>query len=254
MDPHIAAETSATNQPVHGRERFEMVNEYSPKWFEAFLQEVPDDVTELEVDAVAQRLPLPAFKAVLDLGCGIGRHTAPLSARGYEVTGIDRDEMVLEEARRRAPGATIHRLDLQNVACLNRRFDGALSLWQSIGYFDSATNDAVVEAVASLLRPGGRLLVDVYHPGHFATPLCRNAPRADVQRSESRMDGGRLRSRIVYEDGSLDEMDFEVFEPAALAEKFESFGLETLEMCCWWDRRRAPTPSEPRYQATFERV
>ena len=86
-------------------------NEYSAHWFAAFMDTMPDHWTAIEVDGVCRRLPLPACRRVLDVCCGPGRHAAGLSERGYEVTGIDRDEAALSRARRRAPTATFLPLD-----------------------------------------------------------------------------------------------------------------------------------------------
>lgn len=45
-----------------------------------------------------------------DIGCGSGRDTAWLAAKGFDVLGIDASEGLLAEARRRHPGVTF-RLD-----------------------------------------------------------------------------------------------------------------------------------------------
>ncbi len=42
---------------------------------------------------------LPAGGRVLDLACGSGRHLRWLAARGFEVTGVDRDAAALAALR-----------------------------------------------------------------------------------------------------------------------------------------------------------
>lgn len=46
-----------------------MANEYSRTWFDTFLAAIPDATTALEVRGLARRLPLPAYRAVLDVCC-----------------------------------------------------------------------------------------------------------------------------------------------------------------------------------------
>ena len=45
---------------------------------------------------------IPPNGRVLDLGCGLGTTAVPLSVLGYTVTGIDRDNKVVEAARENA--------------------------------------------------------------------------------------------------------------------------------------------------------
>ena len=45
--------------------------------------------TELEVQFAVDQLRLAAGDRLLDLGCGWGRHSLPLAARGLRVTGLD---------------------------------------------------------------------------------------------------------------------------------------------------------------------
>ena len=158
--PHPAGVGAA--QPV--------ANAYSRGWFELFLDRIPEEQTAAEVAFVARQLPLPAYRSLLDLCCGPGRHALRLAARGYAVTGIDRDEAAIAAACERAGDlpATFRALDLRDLGSLPGRFDAVVSLWQSFGYFDAATNADVLRQAGDRLRPGGRLLLDLYHRDFFA--------------------------------------------------------------------------------------
>ena len=67
-------------------------------------------------------------------------------------------------------------------------------LWQSFGYFALEENDAVLSAVASELRAGGRLVLDLYHREFFAahqgTGTLERAGRKVVETKS--MEGRRL--------------------------------------------------------------
>src|SRR5207245_1305066 len=52
-----------------------------------------------EVDDLLRLLNLPQDSAILDLGCGYGRHALLLAARGYQITGLDRSEHLLRRAQ-----------------------------------------------------------------------------------------------------------------------------------------------------------
>jgi len=49
-----------------------------------------------------------APRAIIDIGCGTGLLADELARRGYDVTGIEPSSAMLEVARRRATGRTVH--------------------------------------------------------------------------------------------------------------------------------------------------
>lgn len=83
----------------------------------------------VEVDAMLSLLALKPPARVLDLCCGPGRHALELARRGFEVTGVDRTQAYLDEARRRADVSTL-KLELlrQDMRTFKRHdfFDAAM--------------------------------------------------------------------------------------------------------------------------------
>jgi len=118
-----------------------MSNEYSRRWFGSFLETIPPEWTASEVAAIAQRLPLPAYRKVRDICCAPRRHAARLAAAGYQVIGVDRDAEAVGKAARRVPTAAFMVADQRDLSSIADTFDAAMILWQSFDYFDTATND-----------------------------------------------------------------------------------------------------------------
>jgi SAM-dependent methyltransferase len=232
-----------------------VANEYSRRWFGSFLDTIPDEWTAQEVDALLERLPLPEFRRVLDLCCGPGRHAGRLAAAGHHVTGIDRDVTAIETARRRVGGAAFLVLDLRELGSLEGEFDAAISLWQSFGYFDAATNDRILGDIARLVRRRGRLLLDLYHPGFVEASVgTQTAVRgADCRSITNVVEDGRLIATIEYVDGSTECMDFELLDPDDLSERASRHGWSVIEACSWWNRSRPPSSEDQRYQLVLER-
>lgn len=118
-----------------------------------------------DVEQVAALLTLPAGTFLLDLGCGVGRHSIEFARRGCLVTGVDRNESYLAEARRRAAAAGLKVEWLHQDMRRFRRsatFDTAVCLLTSLGYFENAADDqATIENVYASLKPGGKLLIDL---------------------------------------------------------------------------------------------
>lgn len=120
---------------------------------------------EQEVEGVIKILDLKAGAQILDLPCGVGRHSIPLAKRGFSVTGVDITTEFLNEAKQ---GAESESLDLQlihgDMRTFENRFsyDAIVNLYTSFGYFEQRTEDwRVLRNFYSLLRPGGKLLMDL---------------------------------------------------------------------------------------------
>ena len=122
-----------------------------------------------EVDHIIAALGLTAGHQVLDVGCGTGRHAHELARRGIRVHGIDISERFIEIAQGDAPhGATFERGDARKLG-FQDRFDAVICLCQ--GAFGMMTADgedaAVIEGMATALRPGGRLALSAFN-AYFA--------------------------------------------------------------------------------------
>ena len=79
-------------------------NRYSPAWFQVFHTGISASRTEQQTAFVVSACPLPAYRRILDLCCGMGRHARALAARDYKVTGGERDPHASTKARARASG------------------------------------------------------------------------------------------------------------------------------------------------------
>jgi SAM-dependent methyltransferase len=103
---------------------------------------------------------------VLDAPCGYGRHSIPLARAGYRVTGVDRSETLLAEARRRAGGGDalkLVRADYRELPFGDASFDAAINLFTSLGYLGDAEDTRALAEIGRVLRPGARLVIELMH-------------------------------------------------------------------------------------------
>jgi SAM-dependent methyltransferase len=121
--------------------------------------------TAAEIDLLLERIAPAPGAAVLDLGCGPGRHSLELARRGCRVTGVDRTALYLEKARQQAQEEG---LDVRFVEADMRHFvrpgvyDLALNLYTTFGYFVAAEeNIQVLRNVYDSLKPGGILVMEM---------------------------------------------------------------------------------------------
>ncbi|MHB9132209.1 MAG: class I SAM-dependent methyltransferase [Armatimonadota bacterium] len=130
------------------------------------LYQFPADRTDPEVTFLAAELAarIPPSGRVLDLACGQGRHAIPLAARGFQVTGLDYQQNLLQAATRRAreEGVTLSFVR-GDMRCLpfTGKFDAVLNIFSAFGYFSDEENARVLREMARVLRPGGWLILDV---------------------------------------------------------------------------------------------
>jgi SAM-dependent methyltransferase len=96
------------------------------------------------------------FANALDVGCGEGRFSRMLAARGIGTVGIDPTEALLQEARRRDPGGDYRHGRAEALDFPDASFDLVVSYLTLIDIPD--IRRAIPEMVR-VLRPGGSLLI-----------------------------------------------------------------------------------------------
>jgi SAM-dependent methyltransferase len=135
----------------------------------------------LERPALQSLVPLPLTgRKVLDAGCGSGAQCEWLARRGAEVVGVDLSPAMVAEARRRCGNAgTFLVADLgEPLDFPPESFDGVTC---SLVLHYLRDWRVALESFATVLRPGGWMVVSLHHPfgprlpgeqsGYFDTEL-----------------------------------------------------------------------------------
>ncbi len=101
---------------------------------------------------------------ILDLCCGVGRHSLEFARRGFKVTAVDRTERYLTRAQAAAEKAG---LDIEFVKSDMRdfkrpgAFDLAINIFTSFGYFEDPAEDVrVIENMSESLKAGGCFAIE----------------------------------------------------------------------------------------------
>ncbi len=118
-----------------------------------------------DIEQILSMTKIKAGAPVLDLCCGIGRHSLELARRGYRVTAVDRTRVYLNQARKQAlkKGLQIEfiREDMRRF-CRPRSFDCIINLYTSFGYFENPRDDQrVLGKVYRSLRNGGTFVLEM---------------------------------------------------------------------------------------------
>jgi ubiquinone/menaquinone biosynthesis C-methylase UbiE len=113
--------------------------------------------------AAARLAGCPDGGELIDVPCGFGRHSIPLAEAGYRVTGVDRSQTLLDEARRRGSRPEFVRADYRELPFADANFDAAICLFTSLGYLGDEEDTRALTEIHRVLRPGGRLVIETMH-------------------------------------------------------------------------------------------
>lgn len=111
-------------------------------------------------EVIRELLPAPAGP-VLDVGCGEGRWTRALRAAGYDATGVDPSEALLEAARTADPEGRYLLGDAESLPVA----DGTVSLIVCVNVLMHVVGlETAVGEFARVLAPGGVVVLGLVHP------------------------------------------------------------------------------------------
>jgi SAM-dependent methyltransferase len=156
-------------------------------WFEEWFGEdylrIYQHRDELEaehaIELIAANLPGRQIDAVLDLGCGAGRHTRVLFERWWTV-GLDLSLALLRVARRELPDAPYVRADMRELPFADQSFDLVVNLFTSFGYFDDDVEHArVLSRVGHAMRPGATFVIDFLNAAQVRRELVPSDERVE---------------------------------------------------------------------------
>lgn len=126
-----------------------------------------DDADDIEAVAM---LAAEWGDPLLELGCGTGRVLAPLAAAGHDITGVDISPALLAQAadklaQQERASARLIEADLRTFDLPRKDFAFAFCLSNTLMHLTTADDQlAALCNAARHLRPGGRLLLDLFNP------------------------------------------------------------------------------------------
>jgi SAM-dependent methyltransferase len=214
-------------------------------WRELYPYMFPPERLAAATEQVAQLLALTNFKgrSVLDLCCGPGRHSVEFAKRGFDVTGVDRTQFLLDRARERAAESGVNvEWVLEDMRKFRREsaFDLVCSMFTSFGYFENPDEDLLVlRNILGSLRPGGIFLIETLGKEGLARiykdTVCEEFPDGMVvlQRHQIRSDWTRVYNEwSMLKDGSYRTFRFEhtIYSACELKERLLAAGFSEVRV------------------------
>ncbi len=171
--PNHTRETTRTTRTAPDHD--DMTETTDSHWFQpvarflgpAYLRNAFTKGTTREVDFLVEQLGLRPGSAILDVGCGPGRHALELARRGMVVTGVDLSAEFIALARASALDAGV--AERCRFECLDARdldrdaeFDLVLSCCQGAFGLLGDDDPLVLTRMARACTPGGTVVLDTF--------------------------------------------------------------------------------------------
>ncbi len=117
-----------------------------------------------EVEKITDLVDLEKGSKILDMPCGVGRHSIELQKKGFQVVGADKTSEYIKDARQKAETEEVEfiREDMKDFR-REDSFDAVINWWNSFGYFKDPEDDLqMLENIYASLKDGGVLIMDYY--------------------------------------------------------------------------------------------
>jgi 2-polyprenyl-3-methyl-5-hydroxy-6-metoxy-1,4-benzoquinol methylase len=144
---------------------------------------------------------------ILDIGCGTGRHAIELAKRGYNVTGIDLSESMIEKAREKARFSGLD-VDFQVADARNLPFEDQFNLVIMIceGAFPLMETDEmnfeILKNAVKALNAGGKLIfttLNGLYPIYHSVKDFMDSNMVDGLSKENSFDLMTFRDKSTFE-------------------------------------------------------
>ena len=111
------------------------------------------------IDNIIEYLDLKKGSKILDLACGIGRHSIYLDKIGFKVVGTDKSPNNIKKAKA-SQNQSLNFLQMEMIDNTNHKYDGIFNLFTSFGYVNHDYNLKTVKNIERQLKENGTVLVD----------------------------------------------------------------------------------------------
>ncbi len=185
------------------------------KWYEELFEnyaqtyetEVFTKGTIGEIDFIEKEIKKDKSKKILDIGCGTGRHSIELAKRGYNVTGIDLSECMLEMAKQKAKVAKVKvefiKADARYLK-FEKEFDLALILCEG-GFSLMETDEMnymILQSASRSLKDNGKLILTTLNglfPLYHSVKDFINSNSVDGKSQDNTFDLMTFRDKSIIE-------------------------------------------------------
>ena len=111
------------------------------------------------IDNIVEYLDLKKGSNILDLACGIGRHSIYLNEIGFKVVGTDKSPNNIKKAKA-SHNQSLSFIQMEMIDDTNHKYDGIFNLFTSFGYVNHDYNLKTIKNIERQLKDDGIVIVD----------------------------------------------------------------------------------------------
>ena len=111
------------------------------------------------INNIVEYLDLKKGSKILDLACGIGRHSIYLDKIGFKVVGTDKSPNNIKKAKA-SHNQSLSFLQMEMIDDTNHKYDVIFNLFTSFGYVNRDYNLKTIKNIERQLKDDGTVIVD----------------------------------------------------------------------------------------------
>lgn len=202
---------------------------------ELYTERIEDPRLFPQEKKVVERYFADTDASVLDVGCGTGRLSHVLHERGFDVTGIDVSEPLVEKAQSLFPEIDFRVADVRDTAFDSASFDYVVFSFYGLDYIlPKAGRVKALGEMYRVLKPAGIVMLSTHNSWHPLVPLSASDLRraagdlTDLYLREKNRE--RLFSRYKFESVPLGEVEIYLSNPIHHWLQFRKCGFTLLDI------------------------
>jgi SAM-dependent methyltransferase len=165
---------------VHPEMSEDNFNRIADEYDESLPAHVVDHYLAKRAAFVAAECPRPEYQRVLDVGCGTGMLAARLTEDGFEVTGLDPSQGMLDVMQGDHPSVEAVRGTGDELPFEDGAFDVAITVAALHHIAEPGAVRATLGEMVRVTRPGGRIIIWDHNPRNpYWKRLMARVPQDD---------------------------------------------------------------------------
>ena len=154
------------------------------------------------IDNIVEYLDLKKGSKILDLACGIGRHSIYLDEIGFKVVGTDKSPNNIKRAKA-SQNQSLSFLQMEMIDNTNHKYDGIFNLFTSFGYVNHDYNLKTIKNIERQLKDNGTIIIDFMNTLFVKNNLVIEETKVIDDLSfkiKRRSDGKHIYKEIKFQD------------------------------------------------------
>ncbi len=197
-------------------------------------------------------------RTYIDAGCGTGIHLKLLRKRGFNVSGFDIRQQMVDVARKRNPGVTIVQGDMRDFS-LEKRVHGISAMYGAINYIDTEKGlRKTLRGFLTHLIDNGVAIIDTRYQPNLDEEVRMWATDSWVLVKRWVKCRGRMDSvyRVFYampDEGIMEMEDHRQYfqDPFWIADRMKEEGFASTKIFDSYDKNKEFDPSSGSYRSVI---